>query len=75
MCLAVPMEVTRIDGDVAQVEIGGVSRQIRLDLIEDKPQLGEFVIVHAGFAIRTLSREDALETIKIFQDGWNVELL
>lgn len=75
MCLAVPMEVTRIDGDVAQVEIGGVSRQIRLDLIEDKPQLGEFVIVHAGFAIRTLSREDALETLKIFQDGWNVELL
>ena len=75
MCLAVPMEVKSIEGDMAQVEIGGVSRQIRLDLIEDKPQLGEFVIVHAGFAIRTLSREDALETIKIFQDGWNIELL
>ena len=75
MCLAVPMEVKSIEGDVAQVEIGGVSRQIRLDLIEDKPQLGEFVIVHAGFAIRRLDREDALETIKLFQEGLNLELL
>ncbi len=69
------MEVKHIEGDVADVEIGGVRKQIRLDLVDDKPKVGEFVIIHAGFAIRILSREDALETIKIFQDGWNLELL
>jgi hydrogenase expression/formation protein HypC len=69
------MEVKSIAGEVADVEIGGVRKQIRLDLIEDKPKLGEFVIVHAGFAIRCLSREDAMETIKIFQEGWNLELI
>jgi len=75
MCLAVPMEVKHIEGDVADVEIGGVRKQIRLDLIEDKPAVGEFVIIHAGFAIRTLNREEALETLKIFQEGWNLDLL
>lgn len=75
MCLAVPMEVKHVEGDVADVEIGGVRKQIRLDLIADKPQVGEFVIIHAGFAIRILNREEAMETIKIFQDGWNLELI
>ncbi len=75
MCLAVPMEVKHIEGEVADVEIGGVRKQIRLDLIEDKPQVGEFVIIHAGFAIRILNREEALETLKIFEEGWKLELL
>jgi hydrogenase expression/formation protein HypC len=69
------MEVKNVEGDVADVEIGGVRKQIRLDLISDRPQVGEFVIIHAGFAIRTLSRDEAMETIKIFQDGWNLELI
>lgn len=75
MCLAVPMEVKRVEGEVADVEIGGVRRQVRLDLLEEKPGEGEFVIIHAGFAIQTLSREAAMETIQIFQEGWNLELL
>ncbi|MFP5240350.1 MULTISPECIES: HypC/HybG/HupF family hydrogenase formation chaperone [Fundidesulfovibrio] len=75
MCLAVPMEVKHIEGEVADVEIGGVRKQIRLDLIEDKPAVGEFVIIHAGFAIRILNREEALETLKIFQEGWNLDLI
>ena len=75
MCLAVPMDVKHIEGDVDDVEFGGVRKQIRLDLVEDKPKVGEFVIIHAGFAIRILNREEALETLKIFQEVWKLELL
>ncbi|HML52751.1 MAG TPA: HypC/HybG/HupF family hydrogenase formation chaperone [Solidesulfovibrio magneticus] len=75
MCLAVPMEVTAIHDKIADVEIGGVTRQVRLELIDAAPAVGDYVIVHAGFAIRRLDREDAIETIKLFQEGLNLELL
>ncbi len=75
MCLAVPMEITAIADKVADVTIGGVTRQVRLELIDAAPAVGDFVIVHAGFAIRRLDRDDALETIKLFQEGLNLELI
>ncbi len=75
MCLAVPMEVTAIHDKIADVEIGGVTRQVRLELIDAAPAVGDYVIVHAGFAIRRLDRDDAIETIKLFQEGLNLELL
>ncbi|QLA16833.1 HypC/HybG/HupF family hydrogenase formation chaperone [Desulfolutivibrio sulfoxidireducens] len=75
MCLAVPMEIVSIADNVADVEIGGVKRQVRLDIIDEAPAIGDYVIVHAGFALRRLDREDALETIKLFQEGLNLELL
>ena len=75
MCLAVPMEVIAINDTIADVEIGGVTRQVRLELIDAAPAVGDYVIVHAGFAIRRLDREDAIETIKLFQEGLNLELL
>lgn len=76
MCLAVPMEIKTINSDlnVADVEIGGVKRQVRLDIIDETPAVGDFVIVHAGFALRRLDREDALETIKLFQESLRLEL-
>ncbi|MYL83089.1 HypC/HybG/HupF family hydrogenase formation chaperone [Desulfovibrio aerotolerans] len=75
MCLAVPMEVIAINDKIADVEIGGVTRQVRLDLIDAAPALGDFVIVHAGFAIRRMDRDDAMETIKLFQEGLGLELI
>jgi hydrogenase expression/formation protein HypC len=76
MCLAVPMEIKTINSDlnIADVEIAGVKRQVRLDIIDHPASIGDFVIVHAGFALRRLDREDALETLKLFQDGLNLEL-
>jgi len=68
------MEVKSIEGDEADVEVGGVRKKIRLDLMSDKPKVGEFVIIHAGFAIRILDREEAMETINVFKDGWNLDL-
>ncbi|KUJ96525.1 MAG: hydrogenase expression/formation protein HypC [Desulfonauticus sp.] len=74
MCLAVPMEVKSIVGDEAEVEVGGVKNKVRLDIIDERPEVGDFVIVHAGFAIRRLDREEALETLKLFEKGLNIEL-
>ena len=54
---------------------GQTFRQVRLELIDAAPAVGDYVIVHAGFAIRRLDREDAIETIKLFQEGLNLELL
>ncbi|MFO7818191.1 MAG: HypC/HybG/HupF family hydrogenase formation chaperone [Thermodesulfobacteriota bacterium] len=75
MCLAVPMEVTSIEDNVARIEVGGVKNEVRLDIIDEQPQVGDFVIVHAGFAIRRLDREEGLETIKLFEEGLNLELV
>ncbi len=75
MCLAVPMEIKSIEDNVAQVEVGGVKNEVRLDIIDEDPQVGDFVIVHAGFAIRRLDREEGLETIKLFEEGLNLELV
>ncbi len=74
MCLAIPMEITSIEDNIAQVEIGGVKNQVRLDIIDEPPQVGDFVIVHAGFALRRLDRQEGLETLKLFQDGLGLEL-
>ncbi len=74
MCLAVPMEIKSINENVAQVEIGGVANEVRLELIDEQPDVGDFVIVHAGFALRRLDREEGLETIKLFEEGLNLEL-
>ena len=68
MCLAVPMEITKIEGDVADVAVGGVTRQVRLDLMPEKAEIGDYVIVHAGFAIEKLREEDGAEREALWQE-------
>ncbi|MBR5543312.1 MAG: HypC/HybG/HupF family hydrogenase formation chaperone [Oscillospiraceae bacterium] len=58
MCLAIPLEIVEINGNDAVGERDGIRRKIRLDFIKD-PKVGEFVIVHAGFAIERLGAEQA----------------
>jgi hydrogenase expression/formation protein HypC len=66
MCVAVPAEVLEIkEGNVGLVDYGDLRQEIRLDLVDVK--VGEFVLVHVGFAIQKLSREDALETREVFK--------
>ena len=66
MCLAVPMEVVRIDGTRGVVRQSGIELTVALDLVEGV-QVGEYVIVHAGFAIQSLPAEEARETLAIFE--------
>lgn len=67
MCLAVPAKVMKIEGKSADVEIGGVIRQARLDMMEGI-LVGDYVILHAGFAIQKLDEQDALETLDIWRE-------
>ena len=67
MCIAVPAEVLEIrDGNVALVDYGELQQEVRIALVDVK--VGEFVLVHVGFAIQRLSREEGLETREIFKE-------
>jgi hydrogenase expression/formation protein HypC len=66
MCLAVPAEVKSIDGHMATVDYGGVSRDANISLVEAK--VGDFVIVHAGYAIQVMDREEAEKTLELFRE-------
>ena len=60
MCLAIPLKLIEINGTSAVGEALGMTREIRVDFIPE-PKLGDYVIVHAGFAIERLGEEQALE--------------
>jgi hydrogenase expression/formation protein HypC len=64
MCLAVPMRVTSINGQVGRVNASGAELEVSFELVDDVA-LGDYVLVHAGFAIARLSEEDANETLAI----------
>ena len=67
MCLAIPAKVIEIlDKEHANVDYGdGVKRKINISLVDAK--LGDYVLVHAGFAIQVLSKEEAEETLRLFE--------
>ena len=68
MCLAIPAKVVqRLDNDQAVVEVGGVRSQISL-LLVDGVNIGDYVIVHVGFAITRLDAEDAEKSLALFND-------
>jgi len=68
MCLAIPSRIVRIDGQIAIIDVSGVQRQAGLMLLEDV-QVGDYVIVHAGFAITKLDAEAAQETLKLLRQA------
>lgn len=68
MCLAVPMRVIKIEDNTAKVEIGGTEKTVRLDIIDQKPEVGEYVIVHAGFAINVIDEQEAQITLGYFEE-------
>ena len=59
MCLAVPLKIVEIHGNDGVGEVSGLRRRMRLDFIQE-PRIGEYVIVHAGFAIDRVSERQAL---------------
>ena len=68
MCLAVPMKVTSVEGNLAQVEIGGTTRTVGLDILDQQPKIGEYVIVHAGFAINVIDEQEAAVILDDFKE-------
>jgi hydrogenase expression/formation protein HypC len=67
MCLGVPMRVVTIEGETALCEIDGVRREASLMMVE-KVAVGDFVLIHAGFAIEKLDEADAQETLRLFRE-------
>jgi len=67
MCLAIPAKIVNIDGDGARVDFGeGVLREVNVMLVDAK--VGDYVLVHAGYAIQILSEEEALETLRLWNE-------
>lgn len=67
MCLAIPMKIKSINGEFAEVETGRLRRSINIQLLSSI-KTGDYVIVHAGFAIKKLDPQKAKETLRIFDE-------
>lgn len=67
MCLGIPMKVLKIEGERAVAEIGGAEKEISIVLVDDL-KVGDYVIVHAGFAIEKLDEKEALETLELIRE-------
>lgn len=73
MCVAVPMQVVSIEGDQAMTEVDGVKREANLVLLDQDVAVGDFVIVHAGFAISKLDEEEAKATLAMMREVFTPE--
>ena len=67
MCLSIPAKIISIDGDIAEVSSGGAVFKAGLQLLEN-PEVGEYILLHAGFAIQRISEDEAEETIKLLRE-------
>jgi hydrogenase expression/formation protein HypC len=67
MCLAVPVKVVAIDGNEAEVEIGGVKRRVSI-ILTPEARVGDYVLLHTGYAINVVNEAEAQETLKILEE-------
>jgi len=67
MCWAIPLRLIERDGDLGKVELSGAVREVGLQLVEDA-RVGDYVLVHAGFAIQKVDEQEALETLALWQE-------
>ncbi len=67
MCIAIPGRVIGIKGDMANVDVAGTKKEASLMLMEDV-KVGDYVIVHAGFAIQKVDDDEAIETLRLLNE-------
>ncbi len=67
MCLAVPGKIVKLDGAEARVDFSGIMREVRMDMLPSA-KIGDYVIVHAGFALQVLDEKEAKETLKLISE-------
>lgn len=67
MCLAVPVKVISIEGNEAEVEIGGVRRRVSI-VLTPEAKVGDYVLLHTGYAINVVNEAEAQETLKILEE-------
>lgn len=67
MCVAIPSQIVEIQEGMATVDVGGAKRRISLLLVPDA-NVGDYVVVHAGFAIKHIDEQEAQETLRILEE-------
>ncbi len=73
MCLAIPSKIIEIRDSMATIDVYGAQRDISLLLLEDNVNVGDYVLVHAGFAIQKLQEDDAAERLELFQQFFGLD--
>jgi hydrogenase expression/formation protein HypC len=68
MCLGVPGRIVAIDGDIATVDFWGVQRQVRLDIVDQAVQPGDYILNHVGYAIRRIPSEEIGATLSLYEE-------
>ena len=68
MCLAIPAEIVHIENEMATVKVGDALRKASLMLLPDGAELGDYVIVHAGFALHRVEPEEAQESLRLLRE-------
>jgi hydrogenase expression/formation protein HypC len=68
MCLAIPSKVVAIKDRMATIDVSGIRRDISLLLLPEEAAIGDYVLVHAGFAIQKIDREAAEEALKLVEE-------
>ena len=70
MCLSIPSKVTAIqtESNIATVDTMGVERKVSLDLIAEPVEIGDYVLIHVGFAMNKIDEADALESLKVYRE-------
>ena len=67
MCLSIPARVESIDGEMAVVSVGGTNYNASLQMLDDV-KIGDYILLHTGFAIQKMNEDEALESLKIFEE-------
>jgi len=67
MCLSIPAQVIKIEGQMADVSIGGALFRAGLHMVEDV-RVGDYILLHAGFAIQKISEKEAFETLSLLKE-------
>ena len=67
MCLAMPAEVIAIEGETGRVNLGGIHKEVSLALVEDV-NVGDYVLIHVGYALNKISPEEAERTLALFAE-------
>ena len=66
MCLAIPARIVEIENGMGTIDMDGTRRQVSL-LLQEDAKVGDYVIVHAGFAIHRVDEEEALESLRLLR--------
>jgi len=67
MCLSIPAKVVSVDGEYAEVDFRGVRKSVGITFVKDV-RVGDYLLVHSGFAIEKMKEEDALETLRLWEE-------